>query len=142
MSQDKSHSIKIEFEDNDYLPYLYGHHNSNLAHIEKALDVTLDSFGNIIQITGSRDNAATAKHTIEALYRRIANDTAPDRDVSVGMVKDALRWASTSETGMKAFANADDAVETWRKTVTAKSAGQHSEAKWRQGSRSQHARHN
>ena len=124
MSQDKSHSIKIEFEDNDYLPYLYGHHNSNLAHIEKALDVTLDSFGNIIQITGSRDNAATAKHTIEALYRRIANDTAPDRDVSVGMVKDALRWASTSETGMKAFANADDAVETWRKTVTAKSAGQ------------------
>ena len=77
MSQDKSHSIKIEFEDNDYLPYLYGHHNSNLAHIEKALDVTLDSFGNIIQITGSRDNAATAKNTIEALYRRIANDTGP-----------------------------------------------------------------
>ena len=25
---------------------------------------------------------------------------------------------------MKAFANADDAVETWRKTVTAKFAGQ------------------
>ena len=123
MSQDKSHSIKIEFEDNDYLPYLYGHHNSNLAHIEKALDVTLDSFGNIIQITGSRDNAATAKHTIEALYRRIANDTAPT-------VMFPSAWSRTPCAGpaqarrMKAFANADDAVETWRKTVTAKSAGQ------------------
>lgn len=124
MRQDKSHSIKIEFEDNNYLPYLYGHHNSNLAQIEQALDVTLDSFGNIIQITGSRDNAATAKSTIEALYQRIANDSTPGQDISTGMVKDALRWASSSENSMKAFANADDAVDTWRKTVTAKSAGQ------------------
>lgn len=129
MRQKKGHSIKIEFEDNAFLPYLYGHHNSNLVQIEKALDVSLDTFGNIIQITGTKDNADTAKSTIEALYQRIANDSGMERDVSASMVKDALRWANGSKdqngsADMKAFANASDALETWRKSVTAKSSGQ------------------
>ena len=127
MRQKKSqdHSIKLEFQDNDLLPYLYGQHNSNLVAIEQALNVSLDSFGNIIQITGSKSDTTTAKTTIEALYKRIANDTGNARDLTSGMVKDALRWASeASNDGMKAFANSDGALDTWRKNVTPKSAGQ------------------
>lgn len=125
MRQKKSHSIKIEFDNNEFLPLLYGHHNSNLAQIEQALDVSLDSFGNIIQITGSQDNAVTAKDTIEALYQRIANDRDPQRDLSSAMVKDALRWAKgDGKPDISAFAKGDGAIETWRKSVTAKSAGQ------------------
>ena len=127
MRQKKSqdHSIKLEFQDNDLLPFLYGHHNSNLVAIEQALNVSLDSFGNIIKITGSKSDATTAKSTIEALYKRIANDTGGERDLTSSMVKDALRWASeASNDGMKAFANSDGALDTWRKSVTPKSAGQ------------------
>jgi phosphate starvation-inducible PhoH-like protein len=120
----QDHSIKLEFQNNDLLPYLYGHHNSNLVAIEEALDVSLDSFGNIIKITGSKTNTSTAKSTIEALYKRIANDTG-HRDLTASMVKDALRWASeASNDGMAAFANSDGALDTWRKTVTPKSKGQ------------------
>ncbi len=124
------HRIKIEFQDNELLPFLYGHHNSNLKAIETALDVSLDSFGNIVQITGSKDKALAAKMTIEALYKRIANNTNADRDVSTTMVEDVLRWeagqgeAGAKNGGMKAFANGDGALDTWRKIVTPKSAGQ------------------
>ncbi len=129
MSQKKGHRIKIEFEDNDFLPYLYGHHNSNLVQIEKALDVSLDTFGNILQITGTKDNADTAKSTIEALYQRIANDSGAESDISSSMVKDALRWANgTREQGgtadMKNFTNPAGTIETWRRSVLPKSAGQ------------------
>ena len=129
MSQSKGHSIKIEFEDNAFLPYLYGHHNSNLVQIEKALGVSLDTFGNILKITGSKSSAAAAKSTIEALYERIANDSDAERDVSTTMVKDALRWANGAreENGaadMKNFTDPGGAIETWKKPVMPKSAGQ------------------
>lgn len=123
--KNQDHSIKLEFQDNEFLPFLYGHHNSNLTTIEQALDVSLDSFGNIIQITGSKHNTSTAKVTIEALYKRIVNTSTTERDISSAMVKDALRWAAeASNDGMKAFANSDGALDTWRKVVTPKSAGQ------------------
>jgi hypothetical protein len=40
----KANSIRMEFEDNGVLALLSGEHNQHLAHIEKSLDVTLDSF--------------------------------------------------------------------------------------------------
>ena len=43
--------IRMDFEDNDILALLSGEHNHYLAHIEKSLDVSLDSFGNSIKIT-------------------------------------------------------------------------------------------
>jgi hypothetical protein len=45
-------SIRMDFEDNDILALLSGEHNHYLAHIEKSLDVSLDSFGNSIKISG------------------------------------------------------------------------------------------
>lgn len=127
MRQKKSqdHVIKLEFQDNQILPYLYGHHNSNLAVIEQALNVSLDSFGNIIQISGNEAECNTARSTIEALYQRIANDTSSEKDISSTMVKDALRFATeASNDSMKAFAKSEGGLVTWRKTVTPKSAGQ------------------
>ena len=128
MSEKRGHSIKIEFENNVFLPYLYGHHNSNLLEIEKVLDVSVDTFGNIVQITGSKANAAVAKNTIEALYQRIASDTDTERHISASMVKDALRWANNSNTkngdAVGSFVDSDSAIKTWRKTVIAKSQGQ------------------
>ena len=53
MNATKASNIQIEFENNDILALLSGEHNQHLAHIEKSLDVTLDSFGNSIKISGA-----------------------------------------------------------------------------------------
>ena len=54
MNADKVSSLRMEFEDNVMVALLSGEHNHYLAHIEKSLDVTVDSFGNSIKITGQR----------------------------------------------------------------------------------------
>ena len=43
----------MEFEDNSTLALLTGEHNQNLAQIEAVLDVSLDSFGNSITVSGT-----------------------------------------------------------------------------------------
>ena len=50
---------------------LSGEHNHYLAHIEKSLDVSLDSFGNSIKITGPAKSTKTARRVIEDLYKKI-----------------------------------------------------------------------
>tara|TARA_A100001015_G_scaffold234759_1_gene266345 strand:- start:204 stop:1193 length:990 start_codon:yes stop_codon:yes gene_type:complete len=119
---DLPNSITIEFDDNHVLPLLYGHHNSNLAHIEKTLDVRLDSFGNIIQISGTKDNAIMAKTALEAIYKRISNTKGQSEEAPKGMIDDALRWAkSQSPDAISRFAENSSAIATWKKTISAKS---------------------
>ena len=119
---DSNNSITLEFDDNHVLPLLYGHHNSNLAHIEKSLDVRLDSFGNIIQISGTKDNATMAKHALEAIYKRIMNAKGQTDEAPKGMIDDALRWAkSQSVEAMSRYAENASVISTWKKTITAKS---------------------
>ena len=126
----------LEFDDNQVLPLLYGHHNSNLAHIEQELDVRLDSFGNIIQIRGSHDNIAIAKATLEALYQRLSKASSKrvsSAKMSSGrvseatktMVSDALRLAqSVNPHAMRRFISNADAITSWKKSVSAKSETQ------------------
>ena len=125
MTQKATHKIKIEFENNDILPYLYGQHNSNLVEIEKELGVSLATFGNVLEIVGSKDKANFAKNTLEVIYERIAQG-GTEADSSVAIIKDALRWANgdKKEDAIKDFANDETVIKTWRKSVIAKSAGQ------------------
>ena len=123
----------LEFDDNQLLPLLYGHHNSNLAHIEQELDVRLDSFGNIIQISGSHDNIAIAKAVLEALYQRLSKASsgassasskrASSAQLSSTQVADALRLAQNPK-AMRRFIDNADAITSWKKSVSAKSATQ------------------
>jgi phosphate starvation-inducible PhoH-like protein len=110
----------MEFEDNGVLALLSGEHNQHLAHIEKSLDVTLDSFGNSIKISGAGKATKTARTVIEDLYRRIADGKRDDIDKS--MVEDALRWAMN---GHQADAvTAGESFDTWKKKIVAKTKGQ------------------
>ena len=67
----KPNTIRMDFEDNDILALLSGEHNHYLAHIEKSLDVSLDSFGNSIKITGPAKSTKTARRVIEDLYKTV-----------------------------------------------------------------------
>ena len=59
----KQTSIRMEFEDNGTLARLTGEHNQNLARLEQALDVSLDSFGNNITISGPASAAPSPTAT-------------------------------------------------------------------------------
>jgi phosphate starvation-inducible PhoH-like protein len=120
----KANSIQIEFEDNDILAVLSGEYNQHLAHIEKSLDVSLDSFGNSIKISGAAKATKTARTVIENLYKHIF-ETCRDAGwdgIDQSMVDDALRWAVN---GLHAEADlVAEFFETWKKKIVAKTKGQ------------------
>ena len=120
MNAAQANSIRMEFEDNDILALLSGEHNQHLAHIERSLDVTLDSFGNSIKISGAAKATKTARNVIENLYNRIAESSRDDVDKS--MVDDALRWSINGHEATSL--STGDSFETWKKRIVAKTNGQ------------------
>ena len=120
MNADKTTSIRMDFEDNDILALLSGEHNHYLAHIEKSLDVSLDSFGNSIKISGPVKSTKTAQWVIEDLYKKIRTGGAADFDKT--MIDDALRWVMTGQT--PAAPASVLAIDTWKKKIVAKTKGQ------------------
>jgi len=120
----KANNIRIEFEDNNVFALLSGEHNQHLAHIEKSLDVTLDSFGNSIKISGAARATKTARTVIENLYKCIL-ETCSDagwNGVDKSMVDDALRWAVNGHHAEPV--QAAESFETWKKKIVAKTKGQ------------------
>ena len=133
MNAAKANSIRMEFEDNDILALLSGEHNQHLAHIEKSLGVSLDSFGNSIKIAGAAKATKTARTVIENLYKCIAKTS---RDANWGgidksVVDDALRWAVNGHHA-EAVSTAEF-FETWKKKIVAKTKGQNSYLKLLRG---------
>ena len=120
MNADKVTSIRMDFEENDIFALLSGEHNYYLAHIEKSLDVSLDSFGNSIKITGPVKSTRTARRVIEDLYKKIHAGAVTDFDKS--MVDDALRWAMNGHPDQVTAGVAT--IDTWKKKIVVKTTGQ------------------
>ncbi len=116
----KSTSIRMEFEDNGTLARLTGEHNQNLARLEKALDVSLDSFGNSITVSGPAAAVKTARRALEDIYRQLGSGAEVPEDGS--LISDALRWVVAGDAA--ADAGQGQGVETWRKKIIAKTPGQ------------------
>ena len=114
----KPNTIRMDFEDNGILALVTGEHNQNLAQIEAALDVTLDSFGNSITVSGAAAMTKKAQRALEDMYRRLSSeeDSAADK----ALVSDVLRWVEADEKGP---ANGDS-FDTWKKKIIAKTPGQ------------------
>jgi phosphate starvation-inducible PhoH-like protein len=121
VNAEKMTSIRMDFEDNDILALLSGEHNHYLAHIEKSLDVSLDSFGNSIKISGTVKSTKIARQVIEGLYKKIRDGAQADFDKT--MVDDALRWAINGHS--QSAADATASFDTWKKKIVAKTKGQH-----------------
>ncbi len=120
MNAEKIKSIRMDFEDNDILALLSGEHNHYLSHIEKSLDVSLDSFGNSITISGTAKSTKTAQRVFENLYNKIIDGGTVDFDKS--MVNDALRWAINGH--MFSTSTPPASISTWKKRIVAKTIGQ------------------
>jgi phosphate starvation-inducible PhoH-like protein len=130
----KPTSIRMEFEDNGTLARLIGEHNQNLARLEKALDVGLDSFGNSITVSGPAAAVKTARRALEDIYRQLASGGDVPEDGS--LISDVLRWVTVGDGvadadqiegpngGQNMGQNQGRSVETWRKKIIAKTPGQ------------------
>ena len=112
----------MEFEDNGTLARLTGEHNQNLARLEKALDVSLDSFGNNITVSGPASAVNTARRALEDIYRQLASGGDVPEDGS--LISDALRWVAVGDGAADAGQGQGQGVETWRKKIIAKTPGQ------------------
>ena len=114
----KPNTIRIDFEDNGILALVTGEHNQNLEQIETALDVTLDSFGNSITVSGAAAMTKKAQRALEDMYRRLSSEE--DSAAGKALVSDVLRWVEADEKGP---ANGDS-FDTWKKKIIAKTPGQ------------------
>ena len=114
----KPNTIRMDFEDNGILALVTGEHNQNLAQIEAALDVTLDSFGNSITVSGAAAMTKKAQRALEDMYRRLSSEK--DSAAGKALVSDVLRWVEADEKGP---ANSDS-FDTWKKKIIAKTPGQ------------------
>lgn len=124
----------MEFEDNGTLARLTGEHNQNLARLEQALDVSLDSFGNNITISGPASAVNTARRALEDIYRQIGSGGDIPEDGS--LISDVLRWVAVDDDAANAGEGQSQgqsqgqglgqgqSVETWRKKIIAKTPGQ------------------
>ena len=114
----KPNTSRMDFEDNGILALVTGEHNQNLAQIEAALDVTLDSFGNSITVSGAAAMTKKAQRALEDMYRRLSSEE--DSAAGKALVSDVLRWVEADEKGP----TNGDSFDTWKKKIIAKTPGQ------------------
>jgi phosphate starvation-inducible protein PhoH and related proteins len=113
-------TLQIEFDDNKLLPLLFGSHNAHLAKIEQKLDVSLNSRGNTVSISGPEDQAEAAYDVLTSLY----NQAKKGREIDAAEVDGALRMKISGNGNGKAI-NADDfAVKTQKRQIGPRSPQQ------------------
>ena len=67
----KKHTI--EFENNSFLPELYGNHDENLAKFENYYGIAISYRGNILEISGDHESSLMAADKIMELYNELDN---------------------------------------------------------------------
>ena len=109
-------TVRLEFEDNTLLTLICGQHNQHLARIEQALNVSMDSFGNQIKITGLSDKVELASKTFTSLYKQLSAQDNKDA-LSATLVDDILRQ---TENGVNPATTPIDKslfATTWKKKI-------------------------
>ena len=89
-SASASEEVLLEFPDNRLLIDLCGPHDSNLAHIEKKLDVQILRRGNQLAIVGAPDAQTMAVGLLQALYERLE----AGRPIDLGDIDGEIRMGN------------------------------------------------
>ena len=107
----------IEFEDNNILRIMFGVFHKNLEIIEKKLNVTLSSRGNIISINGNIKNILITKNTLSKLYERAkVSEIIERRDV-----ESIIQNMTENKKNNNFFKNS---IKTPKKEIRARTNGQ------------------
>jgi len=113
-------TLHLEFDDNRLLPALFGSHNSHLARIEQTLDVTLNSRGNEVVISGPAFSTEAAGQVLNGLYGRLKRGLDIDRDEVDG----ALRLVTSAKRSGNGGDAEQFAIPTRKRLITPRSANQ------------------
>lgn len=108
-------SINITFDNNRLLPMLYGDGDAHLAKIERKLNISASSRGNVLALAGEKSDVEAARVAIEKLYA----DLQKGAEIGSADVDAALRMAAAEQAeGGKMLFQIDDVVlKTLKKTI-------------------------
>ena len=114
-------TVRLEFDDNQLLVQLFGSHNSHLARIEQFLEVSLNSRGNAVTVSGPGDAAKAAFAVLKGLYARLKKG----HEVDAQEVDAALRMAATGGDQRTSPVDLDElVVRTRKRRITPRSPRQ------------------
>ncbi len=116
-------SVRLEFEDNHLMTLMCGQHNQYLARIEQALNVSIDSFGNQLKITGLPDNVKKSSQTFRTLYKQLSEQDEANV-LSATLVDDVIRQTENGISPDEAPIDKSLFATTWKKKIFPRTAGQ------------------
>jgi phosphate starvation-inducible protein PhoH and related proteins len=117
--------VVVAFDDNRAASSLVGPYGQNLALVERRLNVVVDSRGNHITLTGTRDACDGARRVLETLYAQAMTG----HDIAQGDVEGAIR-AVLAQGSLFAFdpkggkVSAFEAINLRKRPVRARTAAQ------------------
>ena len=117
-------TVRLEFQDNDILLTLCGQHNQHLSRIEQSLDISIDSFGNQLKVSGSNKNVARAGKIISGIYKQLSARLNAGEDTNATIIDDLLRQAENGTNPQDAPVSSQIFATTWKKKIYARTPGQ------------------
>ena len=117
-------TVRLEFQDNDILLTLCGQHNQHLSRIEEALEISIDSFGNQLKVSGSDENVSRASKIITGIYKQLSARSTSGEETNASLIDDLLRQADNGTNPSDAPVSAQLFATTWKKKIFARTPGQ------------------
>lgn len=110
---------RLKFDDNSLVPLLCGEHDKHLAHMEKALGVSIVPRGNFLSLSGSADAVASARSGLQALYDRLTRGLPVD----IQEVEAVLRLGASGGSA-KGGVDEDLVIRTRKRHISPRSKNQ------------------
>ena len=117
-------TLRLEFQDNDILLTLCGQHNQHLSRIEQSLDISIDSFGNQLKVSGSDKNVVRAGKIISGIYKQLSARSNAGEDTNPTLIDDLLRQAENGTNPQDSTVSSKIFATTWKKKIYARTPGQ------------------
>lgn len=112
----KPESASLQFPNNSLLPMLYGENDKHLLKLEKSLNISAASRGNVLVLTGEAHAVQTGKAILEELYGKLEKG----QEISSAQVDAAIRIAGGTPArgnGRRVPVSTDVSVKTLKKTI-------------------------
>lgn len=113
-------TTNVFFDNNQFLPILYGERDAHLKRIEQALNVELVARGNMVSITGLKRDIDASEQLLESLYEQIKKGGAiedADLDAAIRMLPPVNDKKPKNRHGLEEV-DTDVYIRTMRKTIT------------------------
>ena len=124
-----SKEIIIEFAENDLATLLFGEYNDHLSYLEKKLDVNISDRGNLLRISGTKDNITKAQIVLQSLYTQLKekslhNVTHADIDAEIRFLDTETDKKKKSPKNNKEKTDTKIIIKTKNKTIVPRSPNQ------------------